>query len=87
MTQKQAKVDSPLPAVLPLDGASLALQRMRWFFLILLALWAFVAMMLPITLFWFTANPASLSLLVTISPPAYIFYRVACYLFPRSRAT
>jgi hypothetical protein len=36
------------------------------------------------TSFLVTANPASLSLFVTVSPPAYIFYRVACYLFPRN---
>ena len=57
---------------------------MRWFFLILVALWTFAAMILPAVAFYLTRNPYSFSLFGTLAPPLYILYRITKHLFPLS---
>lgn len=58
--------------------------RMRWFFLVLVALWTFAAMILPIVAFCLTKSPYSFSLFGTLAPPLYILYRITKHLFPLS---
>lgn len=57
---------------------------MRWFFLYLVALWTFAAMILPVIAFCLTRNPYSFSLFGTLAPPLYILYRIVKHLFPLS---
>lgn len=52
-------------------------------YLILIALWIFLAMALPIALFYATGNLWCLTLFSTLAPPLYILHRVTWYLFPQ----
>jgi len=66
------------------NSEALTLRAMRWFFLVLIALWTFTAMVLPIVSFSLTKNPLSFSLFGTLAPPLYILFRITKYLFPKS---
>ena len=57
---------------------------MRWFLLVLIALWIFTAMLLAFIAFCVTRNPYSFSLFGTLAPPFFIIYRIAKNLFPPS---
>jgi hypothetical protein len=61
------------------------LWKMRWFFLVLIALWILAAMAFPVVAFCLTKNPYSFSLFGTLAPPLYILYRITRYLFPKSK--
>ena len=52
------------------------IQPMRWFFLILIVLWLFIAMALPVTAFVLTKNFLSFTLFDTFAPPIYIVIRI-----------
>ena len=74
---------TPQHAQEDLPAESATLSRMRWFFLILVALWAFGAMALPVVAFYLTKSALSFTLFTTLAPPVYILYRIASFLFPK----
>jgi hypothetical protein len=55
---------------------------MQWFYLILLTLWLFSALIFPLVAFCLTRNLLSLSLFTTVAPPAYLLRWIAKHLFP-----
>jgi len=59
------------------------IRRMRWFFLLLVTLWIFGAMALPVVAFYLTKDPLSFTFFTTLAPPVYIMYRVVAFLFPK----
>jgi hypothetical protein len=61
----------------------LSAHRMRWFFLVLIVLWVFTAMLLPIIVFCLTKDPIAFSLFTLLAPPVYILRRITFYLFPK----
>jgi hypothetical protein len=56
---------------------------MRWFFLIVISLWIFIATIAPIIALCVTRNLLCISGFTTLAPPAYILYRITVYLFPK----
>ena len=61
----------------PLDEIQRRQFRL-WLFVVLI-LWTFTAIIIPVVVFCITRSPLSFSLFSTLAPPVYLWYRVAKY--------
>jgi hypothetical protein len=61
----------------------LTIRKMRWFLVISLDIWIFLALGITSVVFCITRNPYSFSLFASITPPIYILIRITRFLFPR----
>jgi hypothetical protein len=57
-------------------------NTMQWFFLILVTVWVFTSIALPILAFCLTKNAISLTFFSTLAPPVIILHRITKTLFP-----
>ena len=58
---------------------------MRWFFFVMIFLWIFAAMTLPVVAYILTKNSASFYLFSTMAPPVAIQIWIVKYLFRDER--
>ncbi len=86
MAQQHIKAASQ-QAFQPIPVELLIPRSMQWFFLVMVALWVFAAMVLPVIAFCLTKDPLCFSLFGILAPPVYLWYRLAKHLFPMDEKT
>ncbi len=64
------------------DPVATQLTPMRWFFFIVLVLWTFCTIALPVVLWCFTKNVFTLTSSAVNGVPGFLWYRWADYLLP-----
>ena len=65
------------------DGHDLA--KMQWCFGILLACWLLISIAAAVVALCITHDAYTLSILTSGTPPTYLLYRIAKYLFPMDK--